>query len=72
MAEKLLNVHQILKDASLAKEPLDDQKTVATFRIPTKTKLTAETICQGNGTDLSKFLRRCCEQLVADYTGETI
>lgn len=66
--EKFQNVHEILKNASLNPVSEEDAKTIATFRLKSKTKELAETICQTNGTDLSKFLRNCCETLVSDYT----
>jgi hypothetical protein len=71
LSEKLLNIHEILKNAALDnKDEEADQSTVATFRVKSKDKLLAETICKTNGADLSKFLRGCVRQLVTDYTGQ--
>lgn len=61
----LLNLHQVL---ACADPPAELEKMVnANFRLPPTTKKLAEEICRANGSDLSTFLRSCCETLVVEY-----
>lgn len=66
MEEDFLNVHEILAESG--DEPEDEPAMITgTYKVPEKTKALASQICKQNGSDLSKFIRRCCKRLVADY-----
>lgn len=64
---KLLNVHEVLQDAFIESEAERTEWVTQSFRIPLPLKKMCEEICKSNGTDASKFLRKCCETLVRDY-----
>lgn len=75
--EDLTTVHTAMQDAMVEDihpttiNQRDVVKVViATFRVPQWVKERADAICQGNGTNLSSFLRQCCEGLVRDYGGK--
>lgn len=64
---EFLNVHEVMAEASAESAAEREPTSIQTFRLPARVKAQAEEICKGNGTDLSKFLRKCVETLVSDY-----
>lgn len=64
---EFLNVHEVLAEAQAETAEENVPWTTQTFRIPVPLKELTERICKSNGTDTSKFLRKCCEVLVKDY-----
>jgi hypothetical protein len=64
---ELTNIHECLKAAQYETNtvgPLDD---TLTLRIQELLKQRSSEICERNKTNLSTYLRKCCEALVADY-----
>lgn len=62
----LPNVHEVLAEAVTelsAHEPL----VTGTFKVRREVKAMTQKICARHGTDMSSFLRKCCEALVRGY-----
>lgn len=65
--EEFINIHQALNEASLEAR----QKAEAvpySLRLHPELLSRAKAICKTHGTDLSAYLRKCAEALVADYS----
>jgi hypothetical protein len=62
---QLKNVHEVLGESRFEPEP--ETKQNCTFRVEPSLETEARQICEQNGSDLSKYLRGCVRQLVADY-----
>lgn len=63
--ESLKNVHEVLGESRFEPEP--ETKENCTFRIEPTIEAAAREICERNGSDLSRYLRGCVRQLVAEY-----
>jgi antitoxin component of RelBE/YafQ-DinJ toxin-antitoxin module len=61
------NLHEIVKDLQFEEAENRDDESTFTFRVGEDIKLSAKKILKQNGVDVSSFLRRCLQELVADY-----
>lgn len=60
----LTTVHEALALSAMSEDSPGDPTSI---RLETDLKREAAAICVRNGSNLSKFLRQCCLQLVSDY-----
>ena len=65
---ELTSVHECLKAAEMERSTWGPIDSVINVRIQEELKERAQKICERHNTNLSTYLRKCCEGLVADYT----
>lgn len=70
--DQLSTVHAAVERAKDTAQKQGNNYTTATFKVNKDVKAKAEGILEQQGSDLSKFLRSCCELLVEDYAGQPI
>ena len=65
--QPLTSVHIALSEATQASKAEMAAMVPVTVKMHENVKDIASDICKTNGTNLSEFLRKCCEGLIRDY-----
>lgn len=67
MELKPINLHECVTEAALETKKRNEPMVPRTFKIPLDVWSQAQKVLETNGTNPSEFIRKCFENLVAEY-----